>query len=338
MFGGKGRLLRTAREFHRMRARDVEISEVGLRDGLQNTARVMATAGKKAWITAEAAAGVGEIEVCSFVPAKLFPQFADADEVVAHARSIPGLAVAALVPNLKGAERAAAAGAQKLTFTISVSRSHSLANVRRTPEQQLDEFRRIVSFCDGLAKGRRPFLSTGLSTVFGCTLEGAIDEGAVCRLAAALLEAGADDLSLADTVGYANPAQVRRIFKAVQRVVGDKLTAAHFHNTRGLGLANVLAALEVGIRTFDSSLAGLGGCPFAPGASGNIVTEDLVFMLEALGLRTGIDLEALIAVRRIIEDALPGEPLYGHLALAGAPKGFIPGSVPVRGTATPHLG
>ena len=304
--------------------RDVEISEVGLRDGLQNTGKVMPTEAKKGWISAEAAAGVGEIEVCSFVPPKLFPQFLDAGEIVAHATTIPGLAVAVLVPNLKGAERAVAAGAHKLTFTISVSRSHSLANVRREPGEQLEEFRRIVEYCRTVPAGRRPILSVGLSTVFGCTIEGPVKESDVCRLAAALIEAGGDDLSLADTVGYANPAQVKRVFKAVRREIGAKLSAAHFHNTRGLGLANVVAALEVDVRAFDSSLGGLGGCPFAPGASGNVVTEDLVFLLESLGLRTGIDLDQLIAVRRILSESLPGEQLYGHLALAGAPKGFAP--------------
>jgi len=305
-------------------ARDVEISEVGPRDGLQNAGQLMPTAAKKAWISAEAAAGVGEIEVCSFVPPKLFPQFADAEDVVAHALAIPGLTVAALVPNLKGAERAVAVGVRKLSFTLSVSRSHSLANVRRTPDEQLDEFRRIAAFRDALPEARRPLLSVGLSTAFGCTLEGPVRQTEVCRLAAGLAAAGADDLALSDTVGYADPAQVRRLVRAVQAEVGGKLAAAHFHDTRGLGLANVAAALELGIRTFDSSLGGLGGCPFAPGASGNVVTEDLVYMLEAMGLGTGIDLEALIRVRHIVEEALPGEPLHGHLALAGVPKGFKP--------------
>jgi hydroxymethylglutaryl-CoA lyase len=304
--------------------RDVEISEVGPRDGLQNTRQVMPTAAKLAWISAEAAAGVGEIEVCSFVPPKLFPQFVDADAVVAHARGIPELAVAVLVPNLKGAERAIAAGAQKLTFTISVSRSHSLANVRRTPDDQLEEFRRIVDYVRTHPIERRPLLSVGLSTVFGCTIEGPVDESEVRRLAVALIETGGDDLSLADTVGYANPLQVKRVFKAVRSEIGDKLTGAHFHNTRGLGLANVVAALEADIRTFDSSLGGLGGCPFAPGASGNVVTEDLVFLLESLGLRTGIDFDRLVEARRLVEAALPGEQFYGHVSLAGLPKGFAP--------------
>ncbi|HYM32867.1 MAG TPA: hydroxymethylglutaryl-CoA lyase [Candidatus Cybelea sp.] len=304
----------------------VEICEVGLRDGLQNTKRFMATDAKKAWISAEAAAGVREIEVCSFVPAKLIPQFVDADEIVAHALAIPGLTVAALVPNLKGAERAIAARVHKISLPVSVSRAHSSANVRKTPEQQVEECRRIAELCAAQPKGRRPHLSAGLSTAFGCTMQGVVEEDDVRRMAAALVEAGADDVSLADTVGYAHPAQIARLFKAVKADVGDKMTSIHLHNTRGLGLANALAAFDAGATGFDASLGGLGGCPFAPGASGNVVTEDLVFMFEAMGVATGIDLDRLLAARRIMAEALPGEQLYGHMALAGPPKGFVPAS------------
>ncbi|PWC57089.1 hydroxymethylglutaryl-CoA lyase [Azospirillum sp. TSO22-1] len=308
---------------------DVEISEVGPRDGLQGLKAFVPTSVKTAWITAEAAAGVREIEVCSFVPAKVVPQFTDAREVVAHALSVPGLTVAALVPNLRGAEDAVAAGVHKITFTLSASRSHSLANVRRTPEEQLAEFARIVAFVRGLPKERRPFLSAGLSTVFGCVYEGAVDEGAVRRLASALAEAGADDVSLADTTGSAHPLQVRRVVAVVKAEIGDTLTALHLHDTRGLGLANVLAGLDAGIRAFDAALGGLGGCPFAPGALGNIVTEDLVYMLEAMGLRTGIDLDRLVAARRELAAALPGERFVGHLHHAGVPKGFRPPSASI---------
>lgn len=301
---------------------DVQISEVGPRDGLQYVGRVVPTAVKTAWIAAEAAAGVREIEVCSFVPPKVVPQFADADAVAAEALRIPGLTVAALVPNFKGAERAVAAGVHKLTLTISVSRSHSLANVRKAPDEQVGELRRIVALRDSLPPARRPRVSVGLSTVFGCSYEGTVDEGEVVRLAAAAAEAGADDVSLADTVGYANPAQVRRVVRAVRGAIGDRLTALHLHDTRGLGLANVLAGLDEGIREFDSSLAGLGGCPFAPGASGNVATEDLVFMLEAMGLRTGVDLDALLEARRVLERAIPASALFGHIAKVGVPKGF----------------
>lgn len=303
---------------------DVEITEVGLRDGLQNLERIMSTEAKKAWIAAEAAAGVREIEVCSFVPPRLLPQFSDATEVVTYARGIEGLSVAALVPNLKGAERAFAAGVHRLSFTLSVSRTHSLANVRKTPDEQLAEFARIVALRDASAPG--VMLSAGLSTVFGCTYEGPVAESEVRRLAEGLAAAGADDISLADTVGYANPASIKSVFSAVRRDVGAKLAAAHLHDTRGLGLANALAALETGITTLDASLGGLGGCPYAPGAAGNLTTEDLVFLLESVGLRTGIDPTRLLEVRAQVAAALPGVTFHGSVARAGLPKGWSPAS------------
>lgn len=305
---------------------DVLVSEVGPRDGLQNTRQFMPTEYKKKWISAAAEAGLREIEVCSFVPPRLIPQMADAAEIVAHALTLPGLHVAALAPNLKGAQRAMEAGVHKLTLTISVSESHSLANVRMTPDAAIASARKICEFRDSLPAERRPKIESGLSTVFGCTIEGAVSEDEVVRMAVASVEAGCDEVGLADTTGYANPEQIRRVFRKVRAAIGDKLSGAHLHNTRGLGLANVVAALEVGVTTFDSSLGGLGGCPFAPGASGNIVTEDLVFMLESMGLRTGIDLDKLLAMRSILEEGIPGEPLYGYVPLAGVTKGFVPAS------------
>jgi len=306
---------------------DVLVSEVGPRDGLQSIAPVMPLAAKKAWITAEAAAGVREIEVGSFVPAKLLPQLVDTAEVVAFARTIPGLTVAVLVPNLKGAEAAVRSGVHKITIPLSVSETHSLKNVRRTHAQMLDEVRAIVALLRSLPAGQRPKFEGGLSTAFGCTLEGLVPADRVVRLAEALMAAGCDEVGLSDTTGYANPAQIRDLVTQVRAAVGSHaLCGLHLHNTRGLGLANVLAGLEVGITTFDSSLGGLGGCPFAPGASGNIVTEDLVFMLEAMGLRTGIDLPRLLDVRRVLDEALPGEPLYGFTPDAGLPLGFQPAS------------
>lgn len=302
---------------------DILISEVGPRDGLQNTRQFMPTAYKKAWITAAAAAGLREIEVCSFVPSKLIPQMADAAEVVAHALLIPGLNVAALAPNFRGAQRAMAAGVHKLTLTISVSREHSLSNVRMTPDEAIASAKKICDFRDSLPRGKRPIIESGLSTVFGCTFEGPVSEDEVVRMAVASVEAGCDEVGLADTTGYANPAQVRRVFKKVRAAIGNKLSGAHLHNTRGLGLANVVAALDVGVTTFDSSLGGLGGCPFAPGATGNIVTEDLVFMLEAMGLRTGIDIDKLLAIREIVAQGIPGEPLYGYVPDVGVTKGFV---------------
>lgn len=300
------------------------ISEVGPRDGLQSIGNVMPLADKKAWIAAEAAAGVREIEVGSFVPAKLLPQLADTADVVAFARGIAGLTVAALVPNLKGAEAAVAAGAHKITIPLSASETHSLKNVRRTHAQMLDETRNIASLLRSLPPERRPKFEGGLSTAFGCTIEGVVAADKVVRLAEQLMMAGCDEVGLSDTTGYANPQQVRDLVRRVKSAVGDHaLTGLHLHNTRGLGLANVLAGLEVGITTFDSSLGGLGGCPFAPGASGNIVTEDLVFMLEAMGLRTGIDLPKLLAVRDILRKALPEDQLYGFTPDAGLPLGFV---------------
>ncbi|MBN8814304.1 MAG: hydroxymethylglutaryl-CoA lyase [Sphingomonas sp.] len=304
---------------------DILVSEVGPRDGLQSIVRTMPTAAKKAWIAAEAAAGVREIEVGSFVPAGLLPQLADTAEIVAFAKSIPGLAVAVLVPNLRGAQAAVAAGADKITLPLSVSETHSLANLRRTHVQVIEQARAIAALIAGLPKDRRPHFEGSLSTVFGCTLEGAIPLDQILGLAEQLMAAGCDEVGLSDTSGYADPAAVKSMIRAVRGVVGDKaLTGIHLHNTRGLGLANVLAALDMGLDTVDASLGGIGGCPFAPGASGNIVTEDLVFMLQAMGLRTGIDLGKLLEVRKIVAEALPGEPLYGFTPDAGLPLGFVP--------------
>jgi hydroxymethylglutaryl-CoA lyase len=299
------------------------VSEVGPRDGLQSIDPVMPLAAKCAWIDALVAAGVREIEVGSFVPAKLLPQLADTAEVVAHARSHPGLTVAVLAPNAKGAEAALAAGAHKLTLPLSASETHSLKNLRRTHVQVLEEVRAVAAMVKALPAAERPHFEGSVSTAFGCTLEGIVTEAKVVELAESLMAAGVDEVGLSDTTGYANPAQVRSLVRAVHAAIGsDKLTGLHLHNTRGLGLANVIAGLDVGITTFDASLGGLGGCPFAPGASGNIVTEDLVFMLEAMGLSTGIDLDRLLRVRDVLRAALPDEPLYGFTPDAGLPLGF----------------
>lgn len=302
-------------------AETATVREVGLRDGLQMISTFFPTPAKLAWIAAELAAGVKDIEVCSFVPPKNIPQFADAVEVAEASVAMPGLRPSALVPNLKGAQRAVATGMPELHFVLSVSEEHNLRNVQRTTQQSVDEFRAVVA----LARAQ-PFpvrVSAALATALGCTIAGPVDPGRVVELAHVLVDAGADELSIADTVGYANPAQTRRLFDAACREFAHRLPiAAHFHDTRGLGLANVYAAVEAGVRLFDASLAGLGGCPYAPGASGNIVTEDLVFLLESMGLSTGIDLGRLVEVRRIIAENLPNEALYGQIAKSGPPKGF----------------
>lgn len=306
----------------------IHISEVGPRDGLQSIKRVMGLEAKKGWIAAEAAAGVSEIEVGSFVPPSLLPQMADTAELVRFARTIDALAVAALVPNRKGAERAIEAGAQKISIPLSMSETHSLKNVRKGHAAMIEEIRSIAALIAAQPEQTRPHFEVGLATAFGCTIEGPVSEDKVVRLAAAAIDAGAVEVGLSDTTGYANPAQVSRVVRKVKAEVGaHRLNTLHLHNTRGLGLANVLAGLEEGITTFDASLGGLGGCPFAPGASGNIVTEDLVFMLQAMGYETGIDIHKLLEVRNIIVHALPGEPLYGFTADAGLPLGFQ-GSAP----------
>jgi hydroxymethylglutaryl-CoA lyase len=302
---------------------DVLISEVGPRDGLQSLKTILPLDRKIAWIQAEAAAGVREIEVGSFVPAHILPQLADTAEVVRQAKLIPGLVVAVLVPNLKGAEAAIAAGADKLTLPVSASETHSLRNVRRTHAQMIAEARAIAALIAEQPPHARPHFEGGLSTAFGCTIEGAVPDAKLADLAEQLMAAGCDEVGLSDTSGYANPNQVRRLVRLIRGVVGEKnLTGLHLHNTRGLGLANALAGLEVGITTLDASLGGLGGCPFAPGASGNIVTEDLAFMLDAMGLRTGVDLEALFEVRRALGRWLPEEAVFGFSAEAGLPVGY----------------
>ncbi|EJM69989.1 isopropylmalate/homocitrate/citramalate synthase [Pseudomonas sp. GM49] len=299
---------------------DILISEVGPRDGLQSVKATMPTELKLQWISALASAGLREIEIGSFVSPKLLPQMADAAQLVAHGRSLPGLFVTALVPNLRGAQAAFEAGVHKITMPISVSEPHSLSNIRKTHAQVFEEVRSVVA----LRNTQFPHIQieAGLSTVFGCTIQGEVPEDDVIRMAVTMAEMGVDEVGLADTVGYANPTQVRRLFTRLRDSVGTVAGSAHFHNTRGQGLANVVAAIEVGVTTIDASQGGIGGCPYAPGASGNIVTEDLVYLLESMGLRTGVDIERLVAAREWLQRGLPGEPLYGFIPDAGVGKNF----------------
>ncbi len=299
---------------------DVLISEVGPRDGLQSIRSIMPTEQKKVWIKALYQAGVREIEVASFVPAKLLPQMADAAEVVKYAKTLPGLTVMALVPNLKGAQAAIEAGADKLTIPVSASAAHSMANVRKTREEMIEEVKKITAYRKEQAPQVK--VEAGIATAFGCTLQGLVAEDDVIWMAEQVIAAGADESGLSDTTGYANPAQIKRLFKRLKAAIGSHAGAAHLHNTRGLGLANCLAAYEEGVTSFDSSMGGLGGCPYAPGASGNVVTEDLVFMFEAMGIKTGIHLDLLFEARKPLQAGVPNEQIYGMVPQAGVPKGF----------------
>ncbi|WP_175665764.1 hydroxymethylglutaryl-CoA lyase [Burkholderia ambifaria] len=296
----------------------VVIREVGLRDGLQSIQAVLPTARKLEWIAGAYAAGQREIEVGSFVPARLLPQLADTAELVAYAKTLPGLAVSVLVPNLKGAQRALETGADLLLVPLSASREHSLANLRKTPDEVVAEVARIRAERD--AAGSTTLIEGGIGTAFGCTIQGRVAPDEVLRCMQALLDAGADRVSIADTVGYAGPAAVRALFERARRVAGERFFCGHFHDTRGLALANVYAALETGVARFDATLAGIGGCPHAPGASGNAASEDLAFMLADMGIDTGIDLPALLALRAKVARWLDGESLHGALWRAGLPK------------------
>ena len=298
------------------------IREVGLRDGLQSIARTLPTAQKMEWIRAAYAAGLREIEVGSFVPARLLPQLADTAELVAIAKTLPRLHVSVLVPNLSGAEAAIASGAHGMVLPLSASHAHSLANLRKTPDEVVAEAARIRAARD--AAGSRMILEGGVGTAFGCTLQGEVKESEVLRLMQALLDAGCDRVSLADTVGYADPAAVQRLFTKARAIAGDRLWCGHFHDTRSLGLANVYAALLTGVNRFDACLAGIGGCPHAPGASGNVATEDLAYLLRSMGLDTGIDLPALLALRAQVAGWLAGESLHGTIAQSGLPRTLTP--------------
>ena len=299
------------------------ISEVGPRDGLQNCAGIMPTEVKKRWIKGLYEAGLREIEVGSFVPPKLFPQLADTKEIVQFAKTLPGLTVLALIPNLRGAEAALEAGVDAVTYPLSASETHSIKNLRQTHDQVIENVKQVRALFDTVPQDQKPVFETAISTAFGCSIEGNVPEAKVYELSERLLEAGSDELGLSDTTGYAHPLQVKRMVRELKALAGsDKVKSVHLHNTQGLGIANAFAAFEEGITVFDSSQGGLGGCPASPGASGNIVTEDLVYMFEAMGVDTSIDLEKLIALRSIIKEGLPGEDIYGFTPDAGLPLHF----------------
>jgi hydroxymethylglutaryl-CoA lyase len=299
-------------------SRPVIIREVGLRDGLQSITPILPTAQKIEWIGSAYAAGQREIEVGSFVPARLLPQLADTDLLVAYAKTLPDLCVSVLVPNLRGAERAIECGADLMLLPLSASHAHSLANLRKTPDDVVAEIARIRAARD--AAGSQCRIEVGLSTAFGCTIQGRVEPAEVLRLLQAALDAGAERVGLADTVGYADPAMVRVLFERALRVAGDRVACAHFHDTRGLGLANVYSAWQVGISRFDACLGGIGGCPHAPGASGNVATEDVAYLFASMGVPTGQDIGRLMALRAKVAGWLDGETLHGTLWRAGLPK------------------
>ncbi len=296
----------------------ITLREVGLRDGLQSIARTLPTAQKLQWLRAAYAAGLREIEVGSFVPARLLPQLADTAELVANAKTLPGLVVSVLVPNLKGAERAIEAGADVMLLPLSASHAHSLANLRKTPDAVLAEIATIRTARD--AAGSSCAIEVGISTAFGCTIQGRVEPAEVLRLLQGALDAGAERVGLADTVGYADPAQVAALFEQGRRLAGERLGCGHFHDTRGLGLANVFAAWQQGVRRFDACLAGIGGCPHAPGASGNVATEDVAYLFASMGQATAVDFDALLALRAQVVGWLEGEATHGTIWRAGLPK------------------
>ncbi|HVZ07015.1 hydroxymethylglutaryl-CoA lyase [Rhodopila sp.] len=299
----------------------VSICEVGPRDGLQIAKTRMTTDDKVTWIKSLAAAGIPEIEVGSFVPPRVIPQLADTAEVVARVLAeVPNVVVQALAPNLRGAQNAYNAGVHKVSMPVSVSVGHSKANLNREPSKSIEVMKEVMDWMK--AQERHVPVIVGASTAFGCSIDGVVSTAQTVAMCEGLAKAGVEHIMLADTVGYAHPAQVKEVVRAVREAVGPVLYGLHLHDTCGLGIANALAGLEEGVRAFDSCLAGLGGCPYAPGASGNVVTEDLVFMLESMGFRTGIDIPKLLESRKVLHAGLPAEPMHGQMPKAGLPPTF----------------
>ena len=296
----------------------VILREVGLRDGLQLVKKFPSTAAKQRWIGDEYAAGVRHFEVGSFLPAKTFPQFADVREIVRTIGSLPGAHGIALVLNERGANEALASGVAEIATVVSATEEHSRANANRSRDEAIANVRRLCELRD--RSTHRPIVHAAISMALGCSITGPVDPLEVIRLVSRCLDAGVDAVGIADTVGYAGPKQVGELTKAAVRLAGSKPICVHLHDTRGMGIANASAALDMGARILDGSLGGLGGCPFAPGATGNVVFEDLVFLCESKGFATGIDIEKLVAVRAILRSEMPNEQLYGGLARAGLPS------------------
>lgn len=302
-------------------ARHVSVRDVGLRDGIQMLSTFPTTEQKKHWIQAEYDAGVRLFEVGSFLPETRFPQFADISEIISFTRSLPGAAAVGLALNERGIQDGLNAGADELTVVLSATEEHNQANARRSREDSLAAIRNAVEMRN--STNPNTIINVGISMAFGCSIAGSVNPDEVLRMVERSMESGADTVGIADTVGYAGPREISAVCERVTKLLGDTPYLIHLHNTRGTGIANAAAALDSGARIFDASLAGLGGCPFAPGATGNVVLEDLVFLLEKMGVDTGVDIEMLVKARDIIALSLPDEPLHGALASAGIPKNFV---------------
>jgi hydroxymethylglutaryl-CoA lyase len=297
----------------------VSLREVGLRDGLQLVKTFPSTAAKQRWITEEYGAGVRHFEVGSFLPAATFPQFVDVREIVRTVAALPGAHGIALTLNERGVNEALASGVAEVATVVSATEEHSQANANRSRDSAIANVRRLCELRD--ASSHKPLVNAAISMALGCSIVGPVDPKEVLKLVDKCLEAGVDFVAIADTVGYAGPKQVGELTRAAVKLCGAKPVCVHLHDTRGMGIANASAALDAGARILDGSLGGLGGCPFAPGATGNVVFEDLAFLCESKGFATGIDIEKLISVRAILRSEMPGEALYGGLARAGLPAG-----------------
>ena len=297
----------------------VTLREVGLRDGLQLVKTFPSTEAKQRWVREEYAAGVRHFEVGSFLPARTFPQFADVREIVQTVAALPGAHGIALVLNERGANEALASRVPEIASVVSATEEHSQANANRSRDSAIGNIRRLCELRN--ASAHKPIVHAAISMALGCSITGPVDPYEVLRLVEKCFEAGVDAVGIADTVGYAGPKQVGDLTRAAVKLAGSKPICIHLHDTRGMGIANASAALDEGARILDGSLGGLGGCPFAPGATGNVVFEDLVFLCESKGFATGIDIEKLVKVRAILRTEMPDEALYGGLARAGLPRG-----------------
>jgi len=295
----------------------VTLRDVSLRDGLQLIREIPSTASKIEWMRGEYTAGVRHFELGSFLPATRMPQFADIREMIDAASKLDGAHSAALALNDRGATDAIETAVGEIVCVVSATEEHSNANARRSRADAIDLIRRTAEL--SRSSDRKPLVSAGIAMSFGCSIAGEVSQDEVIRLAESCFEAGADIVGIADTVGFAGPGQIQSLCERMTKLCGDTPFNVHLHDTRGMGVANASAALDAGARILDGSLGGLGGCPFAPGASGNVVMEDLVFLCESKGFRTGIDLDALIAVREIPQREMPGEQLHGAMARAGLP-------------------